>query len=59
MLIKACLQCQFHKIKEGEEGQKSYCKKEQCWAHLTKCIATKAIERFLHEEFVISDNILK
>ena len=59
MLIKACLQCEFHKIKEDEEGQTSYCKKEHCWAQLTKCIASKALERFLHEETLISNNILK
>ena len=55
MLIKACLECKFHEIREGEEAQMSYCRKENCWARFSKCILHKAVERFLNEERVISN----
>ena len=50
MIIKTCSQCQFHEVKEEEEKQMSYCRKENCWAELTDCITKKAVERFLNEE---------
>lgn len=61
MLIKACFQCQFHEIKKEEEAQKSYCRKESCWAEYSDCITQKAVERFLDEEHKspISDRFLK
>jgi hypothetical protein len=50
MLIKACFECKFHRIKSDDDEQKSYCGKECCWSVLTNCITQKAIERFLIEE---------
>ena len=58
MLIKACLKCEFHEIKQGEEAQMSYCRKECCWSRYSDCIALKAVERFLNEECIISDSVL-
>lgn len=54
MLIKACFECKFHKIKQ-EEAQKSYCQKERCWSECSDCITLKALERFLNEECVAAE----
>jgi hypothetical protein len=58
MLIKACINCKFHEIKQNEEAQMSYCRKEYCWSQYSKCVAMKAIERFLNEEYVPSESFL-
>ncbi len=58
MLIRACFKCKFHKVKQCEEAPMSYCQKECCWARFSKCITTKAVERFLNEECVISESVL-
>ena len=50
MLIKTCFECNFHKIKQDEEGERSFCRKEGCWSEHSDCIARKALERFLNEE---------
>jgi len=50
MLIKACFECKFHRIKSDDDEQKSYCGKECCWSVLTNCITQKAMELFLIEE---------
>ena len=54
MLIKACFECKFHKIKQDEGMQTSYCRKESCWARYSKCIELKAVERFLNEERILT-----
>jgi hypothetical protein len=59
MLIKTCFSCTFHKVKEDEEMQASFCRKEGCWSAHTDCITQKAVERFLIEECRISDGTLK
>jgi len=50
MIIKACLKCPYHIIKENAKEKESFCQKENCWSKFTKCIANKALERFLDEE---------
>ncbi|MDH4267376.1 MAG: hypothetical protein OEW45_17220 [Deltaproteobacteria bacterium] len=50
MLIKSCTNCQFHVIKEEERTMMSHCSKEKCWAQFSKCIAKKALSRFLEQE---------
>ena len=50
MIIKACLECNYHKVKKAEEEQSSYCGKESCWAVFSNCVAQKAMDRFLSEE---------
>ena len=52
MLIKACLPCKFHVIKRNEEGQSTFCQKENCWAQYSKCVVYKALDRFLNDEFI-------
>ena len=59
MLIKTCIDCQYHMAKADEDMQKSYCGKECCWSSLTNCITQKAVERFLIEECSISGSPLE
>ncbi len=50
MLIRSCFSCKFHKIKQGENDKNSYCGKENCWSRYSKCVAIKALDRFLEQE---------
>ncbi len=50
MLIQSCFHCEFHRIKQGEKEQMSYCRRENCWSQYSKCVATKALNRFLEQE---------
>ena len=50
MLIKSCFQCKFHQIKQGEKEKISYCARENCWSRYSKCVANKALDRFLEQE---------
>jgi hypothetical protein len=50
MMIKFCLPCKFHEIKKGEEKPMSYCARENCWSQFSKCVANKALNRFLEQE---------
>jgi len=56
MLIKTCFQCEFHNIKEAEEGPKSRCGKENCWSQFSKCVAKVALNRFLEQETTEREN---
>ena len=57
MLIKNCFDCNFHEIKREEEGQMSYCQRENCWAQYSKCVAYKALDRFLKDECVKTEDV--
>jgi len=50
MLIKSCFQCEFHEIKEEAKEQMSHCRRENCWSRYSKCVAMKALNRFLEQE---------
>jgi hypothetical protein len=50
MLIKTCLDCKYHEIKPGEEERASYCARENCWSQYSKCLANRALHRFLEQE---------
>lgn len=50
MLIKSCFNCSFHEVREGDEEQMSHCGKENCWSEFSKCVAKKALNRFLEQE---------
>jgi hypothetical protein len=50
MLIRVCLYCKFHEIKQEEKN--SYCRKEDCWSQYSKCVLMKAMDRFLNEECI-------
>lgn len=50
MVIKSCLQCQFHEIKDEGRESISYCQKENCWSQFSKCVAKKALTKFLEQE---------
>ncbi len=50
MIIKACLSCQYHEMKEDGKEETSHCRKENCWSRYSKCVLGKALEKFLKEE---------
>ncbi len=50
MLIKSCLDCKFHEAKQNGKEKTSYCARESCWSRYSKCIANKALDRFLEQE---------
>lgn len=50
MVIKSCLNCNFHEIKKDGKEEMSYCQKENCWSRYCKCILAKALEKYLKEE---------
>jgi hypothetical protein len=50
MLIKSCLSCKFHEIKEEGNEKMSRCIKENCYSEFSKCIANRALHPFLENE---------
>ena len=50
MVIKSCLICRFHEVKQNEEESSGYCQKENCWSQFSKGLAKKALTRFLEQE---------
>jgi len=50
MILKACLRCPHHIVKQDGREEISFCQKEHCFSEFTKCIARKALERFLDQE---------
>lgn len=57
MVIQYCFQCEFHDIKEAEDGPKSHCGKENCWSQFSKCLAKTAIKRFLEQESSANETV--
>jgi hypothetical protein len=50
MILRTCLACKSHEIKEEPEIRVSYCLKENCLSQYSKCIAARAIEQFLKRD---------
>lgn len=50
MVIKSCLDCKYHQAKEEGGHAMSHCRRENCWSKYSRCIANKALSRFLEEE---------
>jgi len=50
MLIKSCINCKFHEIRQQGEDKTSHCLRENCYARYSKCVATKALNWFLEKE---------
>ncbi len=50
MILRSCLKCEFHEVRETEEGKMSHCTKENCWARYSKCVSIRALDRFLDQE---------
>lgn len=49
-MIKSCLGCDHHELKDEEGVRSSHCLKENCWARFSKCLRMKAWEKFLQDE---------
>jgi len=50
MLLKSCFRCEFHEAKKNGKQEISYCQRENCWSRYSKCVANKALNRFLEQE---------
>ena len=50
MLIKSCIQCKFHEIKQDDNGKMSYCRRENCWSRYSKCVSLKALDAYLEQQ---------
>ncbi len=50
MIIKTCLQCKFHEIRENGNSKTVYCSRENCFSQYSKCISKKALEWYLRME---------
>ena len=50
MLIRSCLICKHHEFKLVDNERMSYCQKENCYSRYSKCVATKALNRYLDQE---------
>ncbi len=56
MIIQSCLKCRYHAIRlEGDE-ETSHCQRENCWSRYSKCILSKALEKYLKENSLRSDS---
>ena len=50
MLLKSCLDCEYHEITDEPMGRGSLCLKENCYSRYSTCIAQKTFDRFLNGE---------
>jgi hypothetical protein len=50
MILRSCLSCTYHEIREELEIRVTFCLKENCWSQYSKCVAERALERFLEKE---------
>jgi len=50
MVLRSCFACKFHLIQVVEGDQESFCRKENCWARFSKCVACLALEQFISEQ---------
>ena len=50
MLIKSCSNCKFHEIKQEGKEKISYCARENCYSRYSKCLANRALNRFLEQD---------
>ncbi len=57
MLIKSCLNCKFHEVKQDGNEKMSYCVRENSYSRHSKCIVNKALNRFLEQEYLEPDRL--
>lgn len=50
MLLKSCFICPHHEIRKEEGTSHSFCQKENCWSRYSRCLARKAVEKFIQED---------
>jgi hypothetical protein len=50
MMIKSCLSCEFHEIKQDGKEETSHCRRENCWSRFSMCVLAKALEKYLDEQ---------
>ena len=57
MVIKSCLKCEFHQIKQEMDSLTSYCRRENCWSRFSRCVISISLIRFLKEETSEMDDL--
>ena len=50
MFIRFCSHCAFHELKVDDGEEMSFCSKENCWSHFSKCLSKHALKKFLEQE---------
>jgi hypothetical protein len=50
MVMRSCFHCEFHEVKQEENEQMSHCQKDNCWSRFSKCVANKALSRYLEQK---------
>lgn len=50
MLLRSCFVCPHHQVRGDEGVRHSFCAKENCWSRYSRCIARRAIEKFLEQD---------
>jgi len=50
MFLKSCLNCKYHEVVQEGEQEESRCLKENCYARYSKCVAGKALDKYLVDE---------
>jgi hypothetical protein len=49
MILIHCLKCRYHEGVKVDEGSYSRCRKENCLSIYSDCVATAAMEQFIHQ----------
>jgi hypothetical protein len=52
MVIKYCLTCAFHQVKQEDSEEGSYCARENCFSMFAKCLSKHALKQFLTQESI-------
>jgi hypothetical protein len=50
MILRCCLQCENHIVKEEAEEKMSYCSRENCWSEFSKCLMKTALKELIKKE---------
>jgi hypothetical protein len=49
-VVRSCMMCPSHQVRDEEGVPSSHCSKENCWARFSKCLRYRALEAFLAKE---------
>ena len=54
MILGTCAKCDYHEVR----SDRSYCKKENCYSEISKCITVEALRIFLKQDQILSVHII-
>lgn len=52
MILRVCLECEHLKPSADGYSTQGFCKKEQCYCELTKCIIEKALQEYINNHAI-------